>query len=112
MRKNQSIIHHTPEAHLVARRIALAVLVWCVVAPPVSAGQDPVPDFGLPTAYGGPAPPNLPQTIARDDEGRMTIRAVRATTPIRIDGRLEEAIYTSVQSISDFIQMEPSGGDA
>ncbi|MGC4081915.1 MAG: DUF5916 domain-containing protein [Vicinamibacterales bacterium] len=59
----------------------------------------------------GPSAPVLPQTLARDDEGRATIRAVRVQTPMRIDGRLDEAIYASVQPASDFVQMEPRGGE-
>lgn len=38
------------------------------------------------------------------------MRAVRVTTPMRVDGRLDEAIYLAVQPASDFIQMEPNGG--
>ena len=57
-----------------------------------------------------PPAPELPQTLSRDDSGRATIRAVRVTTPMRVDGKLDEAIYTSVQPASDFIQMEPRGG--
>ncbi|MBI3403294.1 MAG: carbohydrate binding family 9 domain-containing protein [Acidobacteria bacterium] len=40
----------------------------------------------------------------------MTIRATRLTSPLRIDGQLGERVYTDVEPISDFIQMEPSGG--
>ena len=41
----------------------------------------------------------------------MTIRAVRLTVSIRLDGMLDEAIYTSVPPISDFIQVEPQEGE-
>lgn len=57
-----------------------------------------------------PPAPTLPQTLSRDDQGRATIRAVRTTTPMHIDGRLDEAIYSAVQPATDFIQMEPNGG--
>jgi len=53
----------------------------------------------------GPPAPTLPQTLARDDQGRATVRAVRVTTPVRVDGKLDEAIYSSVQPATDFIQM-------
>jgi hypothetical protein len=62
------------------------------------------------TAVNPPAP-TLPQTLSRDDQGRATIRAVRVTTPMRVDGKLDEAVYGSVQPASDFIQMEPRGGE-
>src|SRR5215216_3299122 len=57
-----------------------------------------------------PAPPIAPAVIARDASGRATIRAVRVPSPIRLDGVLDEALYTSVPPISDFIQQEPEQG--
>ena len=65
-----------------------------------------------PAAPTGTPPPALPDTIARDDDGRATVRAVRVTTPMRIDGRLDEGAYSSVQPASGFIQMEPKAGQA
>jgi hypothetical protein len=58
-------------------------------------------------AIEGPSPPVLPQTIARDDEGGITTRAVRLDTALRLDGRLDEPLYETVMPISDFIQNEP-----
>ena len=72
------------------------------------AQQPPVrPLTGGPTM---PVPPTLPQTITRDDQGHATVRAVRVTTPMRTDGKLDEAVYGSVEPASGFIQMEPNGG--
>ncbi len=62
-------------------------------------------------AAGDPPPPTLPETLSRTVDGRATIRAVRVTTPVRVDGRLDEAIYQAVLPASDFIQMEPDGGE-
>ena len=59
----------------------------------------------------GPPPPTLPDTISRDDQGHATVRAVRVGTPMRVDGRLDEAIYGSVRPASGFIQMEPRAGE-
>ena len=58
----------------------------------------------------GPPPPDPPATIARDTEGRATIRAIRVATPLRIDGQLDESLYGSVLPVSDFIQVEPNDG--
>ena len=55
-------------------------------------------------------PPVAPATISRDESGRATIRAVRLTAPLRLDGALDEAVYASVPPISDFIQVEPQEG--
>jgi hypothetical protein len=57
-----------------------------------------------------PAPPVAPDVIRRDGEGRATVRAVRVTQPLRIDGALDEALYREVPAISEFIQVEPDGG--
>src|SRR5882762_5171354 len=44
----------------------------------------------LPFAYDGPPPPALPATQNRDEQGRTTVRAVRLTVPLRVDGVLDE----------------------
>ena len=59
-----------------------------------------------------PAAPIAPDVITRDNDGRATIRAVRITQPLRIDGALDEALYRDERPISDFIQVEPDGGQA
>ena len=94
----------------------LAGSLILLIAPIVHAGQAEKPEgpalaFNLPADFDGPAPPVPPAVISRDASGRATIRAVRVTTPIRIDGALDEALYTSVPPISDFIQQEPREGD-
>ncbi len=75
------------------------------VAEPI--GQPVVVD-GVP--INGPAPPESPAVVARDAQGRVTIRAVRITDRIRIDGELDEAVYAEVPPIGDFVQTEPNGG--
>ncbi len=65
---------------------------------------------GAAVATAGPPPPTLPATIARDEDGRATVRAVPLAAPLKLDGVLDEAIYSSVQPFSGFIQMEPRGG--
>ncbi|MBI4262827.1 MAG: carbohydrate binding family 9 domain-containing protein [Acidobacteria bacterium] len=64
----------------------------------------------LPFAIDGPPPPVPPAVMTRDAEGRVTLRAVRLTTPLRVDGRLDEAVYDDVPAISGFIQTEPDEG--
>jgi hypothetical protein len=49
--------------------------------------------------------------MSRDAQGRTTIRAVRLTSPLRLDGALDEALYREVQPASDFIQIEPRDGE-
>jgi hypothetical protein len=65
---------------------------------------------GLPVPIFGPPPPQPPETSARDAAGRLTIRAVRLTAPLQIDGRLDEPIYAETPPVSDFIQLDPNEG--
>ena len=58
----------------------------------------------------GPPPPAPPAVISRDAAGRVTMRAVPLTSPLRIDGRLDEPVYAAVPAMSDFVQTEPVEG--
>ena len=59
----------------------------------------------------GPAAPTAPAVIARDAEGRITLRTIRTPSPLVFDGRLDEPFYRDVASFGDFIQQEPNEGD-
>jgi hypothetical protein len=106
-----------------AIRVGVLALVG-VWAAPVAAQStsDPVPLGGsspgavvlplarrplVPTAPPEPVPP---ATINRDEEGHVTVRAVRATAPFKIDGALDERHYRDVPPMSDFVQVEPRPG--
>ena len=97
----------TPKAlRAPTRRVAARVLyalVALVAVPVESRGQALVID--------GPPPPQAPEVVSRNAEGRATIRAVRVASPIRIDGVLDELLYTTVSSISGFVQVEPNLGE-
>ncbi len=54
--------------------------------------------------------PVAPEVVARDDQGRTTVRATRLTQEIRLDGRLDEEIYRTVRPITGFIQQLPDEG--
>ena len=58
----------------------------------------------------GPPPPVAPATINRNAEGQATVRAVRLTEPLEIDGILDETMYNTVESFSGFIQQVPDEG--
>ena len=73
--------------------------------------------LGLTLGLGAPAAaqvtspmPIAPEVVARDDQGRTTVRATRLTKEIRLDGRLDEAVYQTVPPISGFIQQLPDEG--
>jgi hypothetical protein len=78
-------------------------------ATPLATGAPPRSVSLQPDA---PPEPIAPEVITRDSEGRATVRAVRVSQPMKIDGALDEAIYRDVRPISDFIQVEPDGGQA
>ena len=79
-----------------------AGLVALYTALPAYAGQS--------QTISGPPAPIAPAVISRDDEGRATVRAIRLTQALRLDGQLDEPLYREVASMSDFIQMEPRNG--
>jgi hypothetical protein len=67
--------------------------------------------FGAPAAAQVISPmPIAPEVVARDDQGRTTVRATRLTQEIRLDGRLDEEVYRTVPPISGFIQQLPDEG--
>ena len=58
----------------------------------------------------GPPPPMAPEVVNRDESGRATVRAIKLTEGIRLDGRLDEAVYSTVPPVTDFIQQMPVDG--
>ncbi len=85
--------------------LALLALAGDAAGQPGGAPRPPVAQSD------GPPVPTLPDTISRDDQGRATVIAVRVPTPMRIDGVLDEALYTMARPASGFIQMEPRAGE-
>ena len=86
--------------------ILMMACVW-----PAAAQQVSDPPANL-LAYDGPPAPQGRETMARDGDGRVTVRAIRLTTPLRLDGRLDEAMYGEYSPVSDFIQAEPQPGSS
>ena len=60
----------------------------------------------------GPLPPIEPDVMRRDDQGRTTVRAIKLSAGIVLDGRLDEPVYQSIPAITDFIQQVPDPGAA
>jgi hypothetical protein len=100
------------------RAVLLTAASFCSIA--AAAAQSPSlggssdtsvePPLTLVLYADAPPAPVAPDVIRRDTEGRATVRAVRVQQPMRIDGALDEALYHDVPSISEFIQVEPDGG--
>ena len=97
-----------------------------VAAPPTAPsrvvdGSDPGEDSGIPSTVStnplvppgmidGPPPPMPPEVMTRDEQGRTTIRAIKLTEGIRLDGRLDEQVYHTVPAITGLIQQVPDEG--
>ncbi len=69
------------------------------------AGQSASPAGASRSPDAAPAP--VPPAVIAREGGRVTMRAVRLTTPLRIDGKLDEGAYSEVPAASDLIQNEP-----
>ena len=89
------------------------MLALCLAVVPDLAAQNSDP-AGAPSGAGpdadSPSPPQAPEVINRNAAGRATVRAVQVDFPIRIDGRLDESIYSTTPGMSDFFQQEPREG--
>jgi hypothetical protein len=54
--------------------------------------------------------PRSPAVKTQDADGHVTVRAVRISTPLVVDGRLDDPIYQTVPAIDGFIQQLPDEG--
>src|SRR5512139_2226911 len=54
-----------------------------------------------------PGAPVAPQSVVREPGG-VTVRAIRLTEPLHLDGQLDEAVYRDNKPIDRFTQQEPS----
>ena len=119
-RQPGSVSHARHTRQLVRMAVLLFTAARLCASPPGAAAQsasDPPPllaaaepSRSISLHVDAPPEPVAPEVITRDAEGRATVRAVRVGQPLRIDGALDEALYRDVRSISDFIQVEPEGG--
>jgi len=50
------------------------------------------------------------EVVFRDSQGATTIRAVRSTENIQLDGLLDETVYRTVPAITGFLQLMPDEG--
>jgi len=86
---------------------ALATLGWAAVSTPAAAQQEASsPNIVI----DGAPPPVAPATITRDARGRPTVRATRLSEPLEFDGRLDDEVYSRVQSFGDLVQLLPNAG--
>jgi hypothetical protein len=89
--------------------IALATALTLAANAPAVDAQSAPTDIA-PARIDGPPPPVPPATINRDSAGRATVRALRLSEPLRLDGRLDERVYTDNPPFGDFVQVVPKAG--
>ncbi len=66
--------------------------------------------FAAISAIDGPPAPVAPEVLSRNDQGQSTIRAIKLTETIRLDGQLDEQVYHTVPAVTGFIQQVPNEG--
>ena len=54
--------------------------------------------------------PGTPAVKTQDADGQVTVRAVRISNPLVVDGRLDDPVYQTVPAIDGFIQQLPDEG--
>ena len=58
----------------------------------------------------GPPAPIAPEVITRDAKGQATIRAIKLTAPLKLDGVLDEEVYSREKPFGGLIQVAPDFG--
>jgi hypothetical protein len=89
--------------------LVLALGASPALAQPATSRAANQPDTGTKTVD-GPAAPEPPATITRDDAGQATVRAIKLLAPLIVDGQLDEDVYTSNPPFGDLIQVVPQTG--
>ncbi|MCY4600460.1 MAG: DUF5916 domain-containing protein [Acidobacteria bacterium] len=93
-------------------RVWLPLALTLTWALPAHGAQAPAAaaDTDQAVVIDGPPPPVPPAVFNRDAAGRMTIRAIRLTEPLDVDGTLDEPLYLDVPPLTGFVQVEPIEG--
>ena len=54
----------------------------------------------------GPPAPVAPAVITRNAAGQATVRAIKLTSPLKVDGTLDDDVYTREQPFGGLQQVE------
>src|SRR6185436_10565670 len=55
-------------------------------------------------------PPVAPEVMTRGTDGQAIIRAIKLTSPLHVDGTLDEEVYQREKSFGGFLQVVPKYG--
>ena len=59
----------------------------------------------------GPPAPVAPEVITRAPSGQATVRAIKLTSPFKVDGQLDEDVYAREKPFGGLIQVTPRYGE-
>ncbi len=82
-------------------RVSAAVLLSTVLI---------VPGFAQEKIIDGSPAPVSPETITRDARNRATIRAIKLDKPLKLDGRLDDEVYSATKPFGGLLQVAPNYG--
>ncbi|MEX2182215.1 MAG: DUF5916 domain-containing protein [Gemmatimonadaceae bacterium] len=85
--------------------VRTAIIPATLLALPVSASRAQTP-----VVIDGPPRPVAPAVITRDTAGKATVRAIKLSAPLTLDGMLDEAVYAAVAPFDGMIQVAPDYG--
>ncbi|MGE3959799.1 MAG: DUF5916 domain-containing protein [Vicinamibacterales bacterium] len=79
-----------------------------------SSSADAAPQKAGPAAAtlddADPPVPVAPHSISRGENGHVVVRAIPLSQPLRVDGRLDDAVYADNEPVGGFIQATPANG--
>ena len=98
---------------LLLRATAICACSLTLLSP--LAAQEPDPNKarthgtsdGFAMAIDGSPPPVFPESITRDALGRATVRAIKLSQPLALDGNLDEEVYSEFPGFGGFLQTAP-----
>ncbi|MGH7680216.1 MAG: DUF5916 domain-containing protein [Gemmatimonadaceae bacterium] len=94
-----------PPAKFDLRRLALAPRPSLALALALATGE-----LRAQQQAGAPAAPVAPAVITRDVTGQATVRAIKLTAPITVDGKLDEDVYRRELPFGGLLQVVPRYG--
>ena len=83
-------------------KTALAILA--IALAPQARGQSSTID--------GPSRPIAPEVITRAASGQATVRAIKLSAPLKVDGVLDDDVYSREKPFGGLIQVAPRFGEA
>ena len=70
-----------------------------------------LPTYAQSPTIDGPPAPVAPEVITRAPNGQATVRAIKLTAPLKVDGILDEEVYSREKPFGGLIQVTPRYGE-